>query len=241
MLDVNKFWWAEDLDVNAEWTRKIDEWDNKTKLGEVLEILDIPQWLKDYREARENNIRNLDEGKKKIIEAVKKIELKAKEEKDWSRLIEFRIWNRWHKILDVNLENHTDENYKYSEPNYEYSGRDITGKYYAGVTFPWMVWDVNDWENKELQWYVKQKMKEWLHLWSEYEMNEEILWELWCETGLKAEGDLIAMLMYLTGMEWWYRWSMLGKNKRSILKCSAYNRWFNFMIDNYHAGLCMVA
>ena len=67
----------------------------------------------------------------KIIEATKRIELIADEEEDGSRRIEFKIWGKKHKILDVYLKDHTDREYRIPEAL----------DWYEGILLKWMRWN----------------------------------------------------------------------------------------------------
>ena len=60
--------------------------------------------------------------------------------------------------------------------------------------------NVDDWENKKLADYVKEKQKELLHIPSENEMKK-LLAELGKQINSDELSDQIAMLMYLTGMD----------------------------------------
>ena len=203
---------------------------------------EIPQELKDFRKKWEEKI-ILDEDKKKvIIEAAKSIPVKVETESDGSRLIEFKLWwKRW-KILDPKLKTHSDDEYKYN-PNY-HSIIHIDD----AVLLGWMKWDdVTKWKNKKLADYVQEKEKQWLHI-AKIEEMKEILAELGKKANLEDESDKIAMLMYLTGMDWWYWLSMWddetsgSQDSRSRLRCRDPDRNFDCRSNGFnYASLCMIA
>lgn len=107
-----------------------------------------------------------------------------------------------------------------------------------------MMWDnVDYWGNKPLANYVKEKQREWLHIPSGEEMKE-LLAELGKGINLSESGQ-VAMLMYLTGMDWSYRLSSMGWNSRFML-CFNCSDWRNFRcipVDEClaAASLCMIA
>ena len=160
-----------------------------------------------------------DETKNKIIEVTNRIAPKIKIETDWSRMIEIKIWWKEYKILDVNAETHTDDEYGYSK-------RYVWMKKYE-VRVWWMMWDnVDNWENEKLKEYVKEEERKWFHI-PKIEEMMDLLNELWEEAGIKRESDQIVMLMYLTGMYGFYWLSMWDDKKsdsqanlRSMLWCN---------------------
>ena len=163
---------------------------------------EIPQELKDFREKWKERIGLIDENvKKTIIEITKEIPVKVETYSDWSRLIEFKLWDKTRKILEPKLEEysegfraHLDEWY-YDSINRIYD--------YNYVTLNWMRWDVADWENEKLRNYVNIKKDEWFYIATKKQIKE-ILTALWKKAQLDEEKDQIAMFMYLTWMDWWY-------------------------------------
>ena len=112
-----------------------------------------------------------------------------------------------------------------------------------------MMWDnVDEWRNKKLKEYVKEKQREWLHI-PKIEEMEGLLSELWGEADLSFKQDQIAMLMYLSGMAWWYWLSMWADKRswsedtRSRITCSNKYReisWINDT-DTISANLLMMS
>lgn len=211
--------------------------------GGELEEGEIPQELKDFREAWKERIIGIDnKSKEKIIKAAEKIPVKVETESDGSRLIEFKLWwKRW-KILDPKLNSHSDDEYKYS------LNRDSIKHIDDTVKLWWMRWDdVEEWNNEKLKEYVKEKQWEWLHI-AKIEEMRDFLAELWEKADLDGLDDQIAMLMYLTGMDWRYWLSMWDDKKswsqvsRSELYCDDFDRYFHYGYRvNYDASLCMIA
>ena len=204
---------------------------------------EIPQELEDFRKKWEEKIKWIDDkSKEKIVEAAETIPVKVETESDGSRLIEFKLWNKTWKILDPKLKTHSDDEYFVNKEYTFIRERD------EWVKLWWMMWDdVSNWENKKLAKYVKEKEKEWLHI-AKIEEMKAILTEIWESAGLDGESDQIAMLMYLTGMDWWYWLSMWDNessgspNSRSELHCHGNNRWFSCDNDDDSvSSLCMIA
>lgn len=165
------------------------------------------------REKWKQTIRNIDsQSKEKIIQAAKKIPLKYVEYKDKTKSVEFKLWNKTYKIMEPNLENHSDS-------KYYVKGVD-------GVDEEWMKWNVNEWKNGKLSEYVKQKWKEWLRIPTIEEINN-LLWELWKFTWLDNEKDEMAMLMYLTGLGWQYRTRESNSVRSDLIVLNNHHRWIN--------------
>lgn len=215
-----------------------------TKNSDNKEKSEIPQDLKDFREAWEERINRIaNASKEKIIKAAEQIPVKVEIDNDGSRLIEFKLWNKTYKILDPKLKTHSEDKYIYN-PDYN-SIKHIDDTVLLG----WMRWDdVEKWENKKLKEYVKEKQWEWLHI-AKIEEMRDLLNELWKEANLKDKSDKIAMLMYLTWMDWCYRLSMWDnehsnsqEDSRSLLKCNVNRRLFLYNdFANLNASLCMIA
>lgn len=216
---------------------------NEQKITEdegIAEDLEISEDLKDYRQAWQEKIKYIDGGvKENIVKAAEKIKVNVEIESDWSRLIEFKLWEKKWKILDSKLNSHTNQSDAYvNHVNYD-SVTNIKKDY---VKLRWMGWDkVDDWDNEELAAYVKEKQQEWLHIPSENEMKK-LLAELGKEINSDELSHQIAMLMYLTGMDWRYWLSMRNSDSRSLLICLDFDRYF-YCHDfaNDYASLCMIA
>ena len=226
---------------NAEHGREWDaedgrEWDAEN--GREFEAGEIPQELKDFREKWKQEI-DLDENKKKaIIDAVNKIPHRAKIEKDGSRLVEFELWWKNYKCLDVNLREHSDEEYLES---YKYNWQTNNG-----VKLWWMRWDdTKGRENRKLADYVdKQRATRKMEI-RTLEFQRDLIYELWETAGLTEESDNIAMWMYLTwncGFYWLSMWhSKSQANSRFRLACEAYRNFLWSYNDDRRASLCLIA
>ncbi len=137
------------------------------------------------------------------MDACKKISVNVKIDEEGSRLITLVLWDKKYEILDAILDNHTslDENYSHFIDD---GTETIIPCNRRQVYQCWMQWDdVDKWENGPLKKYVKQKMEEWLRIPSKNDI-EELLKILWDMAGLKDEASGLAMLMYLTGLNWGY-------------------------------------
>lgn len=174
----------------------------------VQKTVDGLQNLKDLREKWKEEIKWYIEPKEKIIEAAENIPVKVEIDSEWSRLIEFKLWDKTYKILDSNLNHHSDRKYRY---------RCI---YWDRVFLKWMKWnDVEKWENTKLKEYVISKQQEWLHIPEMSEMKK-LLQELWKFADLNEEDDQVAMLMYLTWIDWHYWLGEYDDYKRGTLFCT---------------------
>ena len=202
---------------------------------------EVPEEIKDFRKKWEEEIDLDDETKNKIIEATNRIAPKIKIEPDESRRIEMKIWRKEYKILDVNIETHTDDKYGISY-SYSWTNKDE-------VMLWWMRRDnVDNWKNQKLKEYVKEKQREKFHIPKIEEVNS-ILNELWEEVGIIKERDKIAMLIYLTGIFGYYWLSMWDEGKsdsqadsRSVMLCREVARgFFDFSLSTLDVSLCMIA
>ncbi len=215
---------------------------------------EIPSELKNYRQLWEKNIKNINLGvKNKIKQAANKINVKVNKDIDGSRLIEFKLWSKTYKILDPKLENHTDNKYRVHLSNVSSIGN--LNK--DAVLFEWMEWDnVEEWRNQKLKSYVKRQRWNWLQIPTKDGMKG-LLSELWKQAWLNEDGDQIAMLMYLTGMDWaywlngWEKSSLstmeehISASARSIpraaVTCGANRRNFGNYSWGYNWSLCMMS
>lgn len=212
-----------------------------TENFENKEKSEIPQELKDFRAAWKERINIIDNAsKEKIIKAAKNIPVKVEIDNDGSRLIEFELWWKTWKILDPKLEKYSKGFRPYWENWYIYSINRIYD--YNHVKLAWMRWDdVENWENEKLRDYVKKKKNEWLDIATKKQIGE-ILSSLWEKAELDSEKDQIAMLMYLTWMDWRYWLKDTPWSSRSVLICRGNNRDFIYYRNaNVTASLCMIA
>ena len=182
---------------------------------------EIPQELKKYRRDWGFEITSITGVvKDRIIKAAENIPVKIETDRDGSRLIEFKLWEKTYKILDPKLENHTDDEFRYhvrfdwiQEVNQDY------------VKLRGMISDnIDSWENEKLKSYIKGKQGEWLYIPDDGEMLD-FLKELWEDADLPNEEDQIAMFMYLTGIDWDYRLgSKENSSSRFLMGCRNNNR-----------------
>ena len=211
---------------------KMDEAERKEEEKKKWEI---PQELKDFRELWKENIQNIsDESKEKIIKAAEEILVQVHIEPDWNRIIEFNLWIKKYKILDINLDRYSDDEYKIEREYESVCTKKIQ------VRLWWMMWNnVNRRKNKKLAKYVKEQQKKWLNIPSK-DLREDLLKELWQKANLTEESDQIAMLTYITGLYWRYRLRMKNWKSRFSLYSLASNRWFEYL--NYNtADVCLMS
>ena len=251
--------------IPSEKVKKAFDWLDEKEKQEMLKLLqgngkinitdlwepgvenswEVQQSLQSFRKAWQEKIYHIsDDSKESIVKAAEKIPVNVETESDGSRLIKFKLWWKTWKILDPKLDSHTDDGYK-STGSYESINKITRNE----VKLWWMMWDdVSKWENKKLAKYVQEKQREWLHI-AKIEDMKNLLWELGKQANLSSEADQIAMLMYLTWMDWVYWLSMWDDKKsnskadsRSKLLCIDDLRWFDCNGDDYYgASLCMIA
>lgn len=183
--------WNEDLNSRLE---ELGNNENER----LLKTLEVPQKLKDFRKKWKENI-NLDEDtKKKIIDAVNEIQKWAKEESDGSMLVEFELWWKGYKALDVNVAEHSDNNLSLISSDYHlYTTNEV---YTKNEVKPFDIWDNNThrWYNRALADYVdKQRDTRGMEI-RTYSFRRDLLDELWAKAGVTELSDKIAMWMYLT-------------------------------------------
>lgn len=194
----------------------------------------ILEEMKNYREAWREKIEGISYvNKEKIIKATKKIPVKIEKDSDGSRLIEFKLWDKTYKILDPKLKTHTDDEYSYS------TNWNKSDEYDELVEWRWMIGDdINQRENQKLKEYVHEKMEKWLHVVGRWDVYL-ILQELGKLADISEESDQMAMLMYLTCMDWkyylkpWDKELLCYYGSRYIYPCKEnYNSYSNlFMIS----------
>ena len=196
---------------------------------------EIPPELKNFREKWKNEIRYIsNESKEKIIKAAEKIQVKVKPLADGSRDIEIKLADETYKMVDVNLEKHSDVDYLSSYKSNLQTKKEVRLWWMRGD-------DTRKRKNKKLAKYVEQERQKGLKIPSG-DSWEKLLKELWANAWLNDESDQVAMLMYLTWMYGFYCNTMGGKASRSGLRCVDYYRWFFFLSnDDYNASLCLIA
>lgn len=208
---------------------------------ENKENADIPPKLKAFRKKWEQEI-DLDTYKKrKIINAVNKIQKGVKEEPDLSMLVEFELSWKTYKNLNVNVANHSDSEYLTS--------CDYNWQTKREVKLCWMRWDdPRQRKNKKLGKYVeKEKNDRGMEI-RTVEFLRDLINKLWDEAGLTEISDKIAMWMYLTWNIWKFWWTMWNNARsnaeeeylRSCLFCFSNSRWFFYMIT-FSASVCLIA
>ena len=207
---------------NLVWEWNEQTWKISPELKEYRELWKEKVKSYDIKEGDPLNISN--EGKKKIIEAVDKMKVNVQIDGDWTRLVEFRLWNKLYRILDLDLSYHInwtnnweviedpdeDNDYDNDKGGFRYEGDEqtftVTDREKTGVTFNCIEGnDIYEWKDSGLIDYIAKKRREWFHIPSKSEI-EDILDKLWEVAGLKefSMSEKVAMMMYLTWMEWKY-------------------------------------
>jgi len=150
----------------------------------------------EYHKVRENNIQIDPIIKSRILNAVKKIPLKAYEDSNWNIFIEMKIWN-YHCVFEsINLKKESDEEFIWQFWDYrnERQGNWYTTcvEYYPQSRNP-SIWE----NNKKLKEHLVQQKLKWLSI-PKYWTLRIILDELWKVSNLNKDSDKIAMWMLLT-------------------------------------------
>lgn len=214
-------------------------WDNEKKVkiqeltgkmeDKISKNFEISQKLKDFREKWKEKIKWIDNNtKEKIINTSERFQVNENIESDWSRLIEFKLWSKLYRILDINLERYVNSNFLASSEKVEMSILDIP----------------ESGNNEKLNKYVKEKQRQWLYIPTGKNIWN-LLWELGKQANLVQEEDQIAMLMYLTWMHWCYCWTHNKDYNKPILRCEYHTgiRGRSFLthwLENY-VSLCMIS
>lgn len=195
---------------------------------------EIPPQIIDFRQSfiKQKCCRH-GETVKKILQVAEKINHKIEIDGEGNKLCTINLWNKEYKILEPNLENHTDENYSH------YVTSDYTSiqKFKRmEVDLDWMRWDNPDWWlNKKLAEYVKEKESEWFKIpWSELDVLLSELGEL---SGIEKTGDRLLLLMYLVWMDWDY-WLSMDWQYRDKLRCEI--PMFRSNIGNVLASILLI-
>ncbi len=232
-------------DGNKEFSKELEAffiWESLDNSENIETNSEIPQEILDYRKKMGKNMKNLtNENKEKMLEALENIPHKIEIDNEWSITTTIKLWNKTYKILNPKLENHTDNEYYIKEFSIN---RLIEGE----VQLWWMWWDNTDnWKNKELAKYVKEQNIRWFHI-PKIEEMKTLLEDLGETVGLSKKEDQLAMLMFLTWMNWTYFLSMWTNEKsqnsgwRSILHLDEYLRDFSLYTNaTKSANLCMIA
>ena len=205
-------------------------WNIAANIGgtpENREEIEIPQKLKDFRRKWEQEIGLDEDTKRKIIDAVNKIQRGVKEESDWSILVEFELsWWEKYQTLDVNLAEH-------SHPDYLVENT---------LESWWMEWDrTTKRKNRDLAEYVDNQSDTRNMKIRTIDFLIDLLNKLWDCAGLTKKSEKIAMWMYLTWNEGDYYWTMKDDSNRYILMCTIPYWWCQFDVDNYPSKLCLIS
>ena len=133
---------------------------------------------------------------------------------EWSKNLMIKVWDKTYELIDSNLTNHTDAEFKYLVTlSYE----NISDFKRVEVCLDWMRWEnPESWANKRFSDYIKEKSSQWFSIPS-VEVFHELLDDLWEETWLERFQDKLLLLMYLTWLDWEY-WLSMDWEYRDRLK-----------------------
>lgn len=171
--------------------------ENDESEGTLIESL--PDRLSEYRSLWKQKIRWVSpETKEKIIKAAENIKCEVKTLENWARDIHLQFWKHWWTNLyftEYPL-NSSNVLWKYAKKG----ANPITWWYSTNVNLAWIEWpNPDDWEDYKIKEYLNYENKiptiEWIR---------SVFNILWNFVGLHEEREQIALMMYLTGMEWIY-------------------------------------
>ena len=182
------------------WEEEYDEYyatsDEKAEDDEFW-VETLPDWLSEYRNLWKQKIRWISpEAKEKIIKAWESIKCEFDDLKNWWRMVTLMFGKHWSKMMfsefPLNADNVLEE-YSEKEPNPVTWGESIN------VNLAWIKWpNLDNWEDYKVRSYIGNY---WMPT---IEWVRSTLYILWKYAGLYEEREQIALMMYLTGMEWTY-------------------------------------
>ena len=244
-----KFWIIEvtnlnDLPYYGNCNRRIEDYRNDifekdysqnfeaTVINDISnQISEIPPQIIDFRQSfiKQKCCRH-GETLRKILKIAEEIDHKIEIDGEGNKLCTITLWNKEYKILEPNLENHTDENHS------RYMTGDYTSIKRLGVDLDWMRWDNPDWWlNKKLSEYIKEKESEWFKIpWNEFDVLLSELGEL---SGFERTEDRLLLLMYLVWMDGDY-WLSMDWKYRDELRCEI--PMFRSNVGNVSALLLLI-
>lgn len=245
MIDKwNKFWFIEVSvpDISIDKDTIAEDILNKdfTKDFKIKVIKDIERDKGDIDEElvkyRKNFVKRYykKENIKKIISSADSIDCKMEKDVEWSKNLMIKVWDKTYELIDSNLTNHTDAEFKYLVTlSYE----NISDFKRVEVCLDWMRWeDPESWANKRFSDYIKEKSSQWFSIPS-VEVFHELLDALWEKTWLENFQDQLLLFMYLTWLDWDYRLSMDG-NYRDKVKLQ--NLMFRSNVGNVSGGILLM-
>lgn len=198
--------------------------------------------LDSYRKARKHKLWFSGENLAGIIKTAEKIPVKIDVDKDGSKLIEIKLWNKKYKILDPILDNHTSHDSSYSHVVEDPNQRILPSER-RQVYLRWMEWyNIEWWRNKPLKEYVKQKEAEWFHVATKSDI--ENLFEEFSKIRTYSsltKNEKFAMLMYLTGLDWTYRLREISNWWRLGVRFRKDNPNFDYFDYDYRLNVLMMA
>lgn len=192
------------------------------------------QYLENYRKSWIDNIYWIsDKSKSMIISKSKTIPLEIDIDNYDGKLIKFKIWYKTYKIFEPNWAKHLDDQFIKNSKRNLITNKERDYIDYDGIRKMQSAIREEIWVYENLRKYVFRKEREL----SMYMPNEDdikdLLWELWKHADLRNESDQIAMLMYLTWMEWCY-WTWT----KNILNCHNDDR--NISSEYYRHGFASI-
>ena len=203
--ESNNFWsihfWMDEEEYEEYYN---DDSDGKREYEEFWKE-PLPERLSEYRSLREQRIRWVSpESKEKIKNAAENIKCEVELYDNWARRVHLKFWKHW--CTDLYFTEYLLDSEKVLGEYMEKEPDSITWGESINVNLAWIEWpDPDNWEDYKVRNYYQRRTmptNEWMR---------SVLNILWNYAGLHEERDQIALMMYLTGMEWKY-WLAEGES-----------------------------
>lgn len=203
--ESNNFWSIHNWMGEEEYEEYYNDDSDEKREYEEFWKEPLPERLSEYRSLREQRIRWVSpESKEKIKNAAENIKCEVEMYDNWARRVHLKFWKHW--CTDLYFTEYLLDpekvlwDYSENEPN------PITWGESINVNLAWIEWpDPDNWEDYKVRNYYQRRTmptNEWMR---------SVLNILWNYAGLHEERDQIALMMYLTGMEWKY-WLAEGES-----------------------------
>jgi len=200
----------------------------------TLENSTISQDLKVFREKRKEKMKGIGyEEKNQIIKMADKIPVSIYERPDWTKIIKIEVLWKSYKLCFPSIGKNTDWYvWKKKQP--------ISFKETEEIDKTAISWDDPKWWlDKKLAEYLEDFNDEWFKI-PNLDDIHFLLNDLWKEAWLCHRTDQIAMLMYLTGMEWEYYLTNWKKFlNETVWNWEKYTKLFRYKL-NYNESVRMI-
>lgn len=236
--ESNNFWSIHNWMGEEEYEEYYNDDSDEKREYEEFWKEPLPEWLSEYRLLREQKIRWVSpEAKEKIKNAAENIKCEVELLENWAREVHLKFWKHW--WTDLYFTEYLLDSEKVLEEYAEKEPNPITWGESINVNLAWIEWpNPDNWEDYKVRGYYA-----WWKKQPKVPTNEgvrSVLNILWNFAELHEERDQIALMMYLTGMEWtywleeWYETDLLSSKEytwnRVFMVCEPDARgfWYYF-------------